>query len=141
MSSDSTRVTITERFLAGFTPRHPTVPVKMENLPFKQPVNLPWVDFKIIDGDTTRANIGSARQFKTCGIVVIQVMVPMDSGSKLIHSIRDTLIEVLADRQFPTTDGSVTLYGFVSRQPRDVAGWHSVSHQCEWRNWHTRVSS
>lgn len=137
MDTENIRAAIIGYFQPAFLAEHPTVKLVYDNNPTAQPVRQPWVYVSVFDNETGRANIGSDRQFKTCGAITCQVMVPENTGTKTLKEIADTVATLLIDRRISVPgQGSLTTYGVRRRDRGIVNGWKSYSIQCEYRHWH-----
>lgn len=133
MSSENIRAKIADLFTTEFGASNPTVSVDYENQKFQQPVGAPWVKLTVIDGDDCRENIGNETQFKTVGVVNIQIMVPEKTGTKVMRDILDSIKPIFLDRQVSMSNGSITFYYGEAKAPREVAGWYSRSYQVAFR--------
>lgn len=129
MSSENIRAKISDMFKAEFSAEHPTISIDYENQKFDQPKGVPWVKLTIIDGDDYRANIGNERQFRTEGVVNVQMMAPEKTGTKAMREMVDTVKTIFLDRQVTMTGGYITFQYGELKAPREINGWYSRSYQ------------
>ena len=83
------------RFKAGWdASAASTVPVRWQNMPWKQPASAEWIAFNIIEGDGIQASLGSVleRQF---AVVMVQVFTPKNSGKRRGAALADIVAGIL----------------------------------------------
>lgn len=84
--------------------------VQYENAPFMKPDDKPWARFHVVFGGSTQvsaAQVGS-RRFRQTAVVMIQLFVPIDVGTKALDELADFVV---------TQMRAVTVSGVTLRSP------------------------
>ena len=88
MSLESCRVWVETTFKTAMTASHPTVPVKYENAPFRQPTT-EWVALHILEGSAFPTELGPTPCDRHVGIIQIDVLVPADHGTVVANTLAE----------------------------------------------------
>lgn len=99
-----------------------------------EPKDAPWLLVTLQEGQIERANIGNPSQFKSYGVLNVQIMNPEDRGSKALRQCGDRLFEIVADRQLAIAGGSVTLCRVEKRNRPVINGWNTMNVMAEWQS-------
>jgi hypothetical protein len=88
-----------------------------------------WCRFTVLDGDTERVTIG-VRQYRTVGLGLAQLFVPMGTGTKAIRVMADAIRAAFQD----VSTGGVR-YGVprVENIGDDGKGKYQVNVTCPWQ--------
>ncbi len=71
--------------------------IKYENVASSKPGNAPWLRFTIIDGQSSRLQVGASPQREYSGMAVINIFcLPDTSGTNLIRAMMDAVVSILA---------------------------------------------
>ncbi len=102
---DDERRAFEARMAAQFT----ALPIKYENVPFKQPTT-GWVDFQILPAGGGRISVGTTvKRHRYLGNLQIDIYLPEDTGSSDARSHADTIEAIFRDQQFSAGDsGTIT---------------------------------
>ena len=103
MSTEATRAVLSQAFADLFAAQYPAVPLSFENRKFSQQAQEPFVDFNIVQTGRERKNIGTNRFVRTKSMVVIEIYVPEDSGTKTLYEMSDYIGENLEEGHFPVS--------------------------------------
>jgi len=126
--------TLRQLFASSFAAAQPTVGVYYENQPRDNNDREHWIQFNIMMGELRRADIGSNKNFRQMGAVVVQVMAPENTGTRTSKGIADSVVAVLTDQTLSIPGGGqVVLYGVNVSNRGVINGWHSYAVQCEFR--------
>lgn len=135
MSFDAVRAAFFDTLKNELAGKIPGVLIHFENQKFDQPEG-PWVSVSLVLGDSKRAEIASSRLFHHHGGVVVNCMVPQDTGTKRLHDITQAVFEVLADRNWslPGEAGRLTTYCCKRRNRGLINGFQTYNIQTEFRH-------
>lgn len=56
--------------------------VAYDNAPFTEPADSKWVRFAVLEADSSQVSLGTGRRFRTPGVAVAQIFVPIQQGDK-----------------------------------------------------------
>lgn len=123
MSFEATRQAIEARLAANWT----TTPIKFENVPFVETVD-PYLALFILDGEGNQITVGDPVVKRWTGLILIQVFVPQDTGTKLARTYADSL-GALFERQTFSAGASGTIRSRIaSIQSIGVKdGWYQIN--------------
>lgn len=96
-------------FKAGWESAVPTVPIRFDNIPWKQPAAGEWVDLSIIWGDGRQDSLGSGKLERQLGLVVVQVFTPKGVGSRRSLALCDSASAILRYQTLSESGVSVIL--------------------------------
>lgn len=131
--TDAVRAKVGDIIKTAVNAAHPTVPVVFENQKWTQPKGAPWVHVALSPNKSVRKDIGASTIWRHMGVVVINVMVPEDTGTKLLHDICDTVFYAVADQSHAVgADGYVKLCHGERRNRGVVNGWFAYNIQVEY---------
>lgn len=134
MSFDAVRQTAYAVISSELAPRVPGIKICFENQKFDQP-NDPWIYVALIPGDSQRMEVSSSRLYRHHGLINVQIMVPQDKGTKVLHDVTQAVFEVLADRQWNLPGaGRMTTYCCKRRNRGLLNGFLTYSIQTEYRH-------
>ena len=126
--------TLRQTFASEFAPAQPTFNIYYENQRRDNDDGEHWVQFNIMMGPLRRADLGSNKNFRQFGAVVVQVMAPENTGTRTSKGIADSVALILTDRIVSITGGGqIVLYGVDVSNRGIINGWHSYAVQCEFR--------
>lgn len=135
MASDAVRAKINEVVQTAFATAWPGKLVAFENTKWTQPVGAPWVHVAYNPGLSRRKDIGNVRTWRHMGVVIVNVMVPQDTGTKTCLQMCDTAFNALADRNFDLgADGYLKLCYAEKRNRGVVNGWFTYNVQVEYHH-------
>lgn len=111
---DDERRAFEARLSANFT----TLPIKYENVPFKQPATA-WVAITVIPAGGERISIGTTvKRHRYVGNLQIDIFVPEDTGTSAARGYADTIDIIFRDQQFSAgVSGTITC-----RTPTYISG-------------------
>jgi hypothetical protein len=115
---------IRERFDINFA-QAKEVPVEYPNVPFTPPPSGVWARFRILWGDSFQATLGSAKRFRTPGILEVQIFESVQKGDGCSLELGDVI---------KTLFRSTTVNGITWRTPSLA----TVGRDEQW--WQTNVS-
>lgn len=93
------------------------------NQKFVQPTATPWIRFSVVEGESTQITIGTTQEHRVPGIIIIQMFMPKDSGSKTLDGYMDTL-----DGLFTSKRIGIINCRSVSKSPVGIVGeWYQVN--------------
>lgn len=74
--------------------------IAWSNVPFEPPANLPWVRFTIVHGEGLHADInGDNPLYRFVGNVMVQVFVPIDTGTDTAFNLAETVSNIFRRAQ------------------------------------------
>lgn len=122
---DLVRIAMHERLMTAF----PTTPLDFDNQKFEQPKNTPFMSawFRYIS--SKRASIGTTQRFtRHKGFFIVNVYVPEDTGTKVLWSNSDAVIDAFNSRNFTLPDGSAVTIGepYTTGEPDRADGFHFI---------------
>lgn len=122
---DHMRKEMYDRMIAAF----PAIPLDFDNQKFEQPANTPFMSafFRYIA--SKRASIGTTQRFtRHKGFFVVNVYVPEDTGTKVLWTNADAVIDAFNSRNFTLLDGSAVTIGepYTTGEPDRVDGFHYI---------------
>jgi hypothetical protein len=94
MSFASERVDIETRFKLTWT----GTPIAWENVAFNAPNNSAWVKLSVLNGNSKYRIIGGLKRHS--GLIVVQVFVPIDTGTSGARAFADSVISIFGDEKF-----------------------------------------
>lgn len=101
MAFDAVRAKAVNVLEQAFAASAPGTLVVFENHKFTRQPTQPWVYITMQPGVVKRKNIGTrSRQYRRMGIVIVNIMVPVDSGSKALYDLSEIAFIAIADRNF-----------------------------------------
>lgn len=69
-----------------------SLPVAHENAPFTTPDTTPWAMLTILPGDSDIAELGSIKTYRTPGVVMVRIYVPLESGDAEARRLADVVV-------------------------------------------------
>ncbi|MEM7444292.1 MAG: phage tail terminator-like protein [Pseudomonadota bacterium] len=128
MSYADARDAICGRFDARWAGR---TPVAWPNHGFAVPSGAPWVRLTIVDGEARQASLGSpgANLHRHTGVIMVQVFVPIDSGTRTARELADEAAEIFRHQRFDAIRCDVPSVREIG--PDDV--WFQVNMSCPFR--------
>lgn len=97
----------------------PGTKVQAENTKFVQPPNAPWVKVSVQPVMSKRKDIGSVnRIFRHFGVVNCTILVPEDSGMKVLTEMSSAIFLALADQRFAIPGGGYLTFCHAKRANR-----------------------
>ena len=100
--------------------------VAYDNAPFTPTDGVKWVRFTVLPGDSVQASIGVAKRFRTVGVAVAQIFLPIDRGDKDALALAETV--KLAFRA--TTVSGVTFRTPSLRRVGRTDNWYQINVNC-----------
>ena len=93
---------IETRLAAGWT----TTPIRYDNAPFPE-TTAPYVALFILDGDGNQISLGAVALRRWVGLIVLQIFVPQDTGTRLAKGYANTLGALFDRAEFPVENGGL----------------------------------
>lgn len=90
--------TILDFFGAGWTAASRTEGVEYPNMSFSPVANEAWARISILEFDTGNPALGN-RHKRTTGVVMVQVFVPVGSGSELKAALCDVVLGIFENKR------------------------------------------
>jgi hypothetical protein len=101
MSFDAVRAKVATVLESALATAAPGVLVVFENQKFTRTPTQPWVVVSFQPGVIKRKNIGTrTREYRRLGIAIVNIMVPVDSGTKALYDISEAVFTAIGDRNF-----------------------------------------
>jgi hypothetical protein len=123
MSFEATRVAIESRVQTNWT----TTPIKFENVPFKETKDA-YVALFILEGEGQQVSLGTPATRRWPGVIIIQVFVPEDSGTKLAKTYADALAAIFDRVQFSSGNSGTISCRIPSVETVGAKdGWHQTN--------------
>lgn len=134
MATDAVRIAVTDLIKTAVLATRPGTPIAHENQKFAQPKGEPWVHIAFNANESHRKDIGAGRTWRHMGIVIVNIMVPEDSGTKLLNELSNVVFNAVADRSIalPGADGYLKLCYGEKRVRGVVNGWYVHNVQVEY---------
>lgn len=98
------RAMVSERFLTEWTLLHPTIPIEIEDVPFKQPKTGSWVRLSILQNPANQVSIGRRVLIRTNGFLQIDVMGPAERGLKVVKGLAEDAANIFFSQKFKTAE-------------------------------------
>lgn len=140
MSFDAVRQQIQDTLQSELSMSAPGVPVYFENTKFQQPgegtvARGPWIFCAIAPNVSQRADL-SQRLFFHMGVINVSVMVPQDTGTKVLFELSEKVFVILADRNWslPGSEDRLTTYGTVQKNRGLMNGHYTFSVIAQYRH-------
>lgn len=95
MSFEDTRKAIESRLASNWT----TTPIRFENVPFTETA-VPYVALFILDGEGKQISLGTPSLQRWAGLIVVQIFVPQDTGTKTARTYADAIGAIFDRQQF-----------------------------------------
>lgn len=121
MSLDFPREQLAQEFNLKFGQQHPTVPIIWENQRTPPTTNEPYVFVDVVPGVSRRIDISRA-QYEETGTINVAVLVPVDTGTRVLNLLATTVRDILADREWAHPGGKLVTYGLERRRRGAVNG-------------------
>lgn len=136
MAFDAVRAKTAEVLEQAFAAKSPGTLVVMENHKFTRQPTQPWVYISMQPGAVRRKNIGTRRrEYRRSGIVIVNIMVPVDSGSKALYDLSEIAFVAIADRNFSLgADGYLKLCDATQRNRGVINGFLTWNIQVEYHH-------
>lgn len=117
------RNAIESRMAANWT----TTATRYENVPFKETAD-PYVALFIRDGEGTQVSLGTVALRRWPGLIIVQVFVKPDTGTKLAKTYAETIGAIFDRAEFSVPNGG----SITCRIPSVAAvglkhGWYQVN--------------
>lgn len=123
MSTEDARQAIEARAAANWT----TTPIRFENVPFQESA-APYMALFILDGDGVQISLGTPAVRRWSGVILMQIFVQPDSGTKLARTYADSLGAIFDGQQFSAGDSGTIRTGIPSIRPIGIQhGWYQVN--------------
>lgn len=117
------RAAIESRLATNWT----TTPIKFENVPFKETMS-PYVALVILVGEGLQVSLGTPVVRRWPGVIILQVFVPADTGTKLAKTYADTLAAVFERVQFSSGNSGTITCRIPSIEAVGIKnGWHQTN--------------
>ncbi len=101
---------------------YPGMPVKFEDMPFKQPTKAPWAEFTILENKEEQITLGRKMVMRTSGFLQIDVFHPLDEGVRAPKKIGHAAADIFANRKFKAETISISFFEkHVMKAPSDGA--------------------
>lgn len=98
---DAVRAKVHSVLEQAYATQFPGTLVVTENHKFTRTPTQPWVYISRQPGVSKRMNIGTRKRFyRHMGIIVINVMIPIDTGTKSLSDLAECAFVAIADRNF-----------------------------------------
>lgn len=99
--------------------------VKFDNVPFDYP-SQKYVALHVLFGDGFQASLGDTPFFRHVGIVMLQIFVPKETGTKDVGTLADRFRTIFNHKQF---EGITTRAVNGPRRVGETSGW--VQYNCD----------
>lgn len=99
----------------------PTVPVRWPNVLFEPPGNAIFVEWRMLTEEGFQAAMGSKPIFRHVGAIQIDVVSPLNSGTRAAADIGRKLIAPFSDQQCPIAHGHIVNFKTASSRAADEA--------------------
>jgi hypothetical protein len=104
-----------------------TTPIRYENVPFKETAD-PYVALFIRDGEGIQASLGQVALRRWPGLIVVQVFVLPDTGTKLAKTYAETIGAIFDRAEFAVPNGGSITCRIPSIAEVGVTnGWYQVN--------------
>lgn len=104
-----------------------TTPIRYVNAPFKE-TDQPYVALFVLDGDGHQISLGPVALRRWVGIIVIQIFVPQDSGSRVAKTYATTLAAIFDRVEFSTdASGLIRCRVPALREVGIINGWYQLN--------------
>lgn len=90
MTREAAAEVIRQRF-ASLIETGEGIPTQYDNLPFDPPQNDEWIRWTNLSGRSFQASLGKSRRWRTPGVAVAQVFVPIETGDDRAMQITDLI--------------------------------------------------
>lgn len=128
MSLEAARAHFADVVTTAWAARYPSVPIEYENRKFDQPVPSPWMDFNIMETDRKRKNIGVSRFVRSMGMLVLELYVPEDSGTRELFEMGDYIGTALEEQNHPLGNSmNATTFTAKKRSDGKVNGFYRLT--------------
>jgi hypothetical protein len=136
MAFDAVRAKTASVLEQAFAASAPGTLVVMENHKFTRQPTQPWVYVSMQPGVVKRKNIGTRkREYRRMGIVIVNIMVPVDSGSKALYDLSEIAFTAIADRNFNLgADGYLKLCDATQKNRGVINGFLTWNIQVEYHH-------
>lgn len=101
MSIEAARAHFSAAVTSAWNAQYPAIPISYENRKFAQSPQTAWMDFNIVTVDRSRKNVGVTRFVRTEGLVVLEIYVPEDTGSKTLYEMADFIGQAMEEKNYP----------------------------------------
>lgn len=102
---DIVRELTSDLFQSEFLAAFPSTPIQFENVKFTQP-KTKWVDFSVLEGTAHRTDLNpTTSRWRTFGVINIQLMVPEDTGTKVLNQMAARAFAIFADKNIAVPGG------------------------------------
>ena len=99
--------------------------VKFDNVPFNYPKEK-YVAFHVLFGDGGQASLGDTPFYRHTGVIMLQIFVPKERGTKDVGTLADRFRQVFNAKQF---EGITTRAVNGPRRVGETAGW--LQYNCD----------
>lgn len=99
-----------------------TTEIAYDNVDFTTPEDQSWVAFRIFEEDTNRINVGMPGHHRVTGNIIIEINVPVNTGTHIARGYADDIAGIFREAQFngiTMREAKVTNAGIVN-------GWYRV---------------
>ena len=136
MAFDAVRAKVHDVLEQAFAAKNPGTLVVTENHKFTRQPTQPWVYISMQPGVVKRRNIGThRREYRRLGIVIVNVMVPIDSGTKALSDLAETAFVAIGDRNFNLgADGYLKLCDAQQKSRGTINGFLTWNIQVEYHH-------
>jgi hypothetical protein len=106
-----------------------TTDIEYQNIQYDLDRTKSFIRVNIFRGDAPQKTMGgpTGNTFRQLGVIVIQIFVPSDNGTKDANDIASELCTIFRNKQF---DG-VTCYSPGINDIGDVEGWYQINVNCD----------
>lgn len=100
-----------------------TTPIKFENVPFVEP-STAYVALVIRDGEGSQIDCGTPALSRWPGVIMIQVFVPVDTGTRQAREYADQIAPIFSRAQFSNgNSGNISCRIASIEKAPDKNGW------------------
>lgn len=123
MSFEDARRAIETRLETNWT----TTPIRFENVPFQETMQ-PYVALFIRDGQGMQISLGTPALRRWPAVIVVQIFVPQDIGTKLAKTYADSIAAIFDRAQFSSGNSGTIRCRIPSIEPVGIThGWHQTN--------------
>lgn len=98
----------------------PVPPVSWDNTSFTPPNNAAWCRLSVLPQEERQITLGAVANWRTTGVIVVQIFVPKGSGTDTIRGYADAVSTIFRGARFDgivCQDPSITIVGPDSNGP------------------------
>jgi len=110
MSLSTQRLEAETFYIDAMALLYPSIPITGENADFNPPEQAPWVRISMGPADQVKTCIGSNDNYRTEGLIALQVFTPLSEGSLEESTLMDVTLKLFREAT-PNDLPSITILG------------------------------